>query len=323
MTRFIVLFFSFVFFACGGKETTKNPYYEPPFVSLTDSIKKDPENAGLFYKRGVLFYNNNYPDLASIDIRQAWTLDAQEQYALSLTTILKEKNIDSAILFLEEAAQKLRGSIALQIGLARGYQQKGLNDRANSITDKILAQYPSQIDALTLKSELAKSISDSSSIGYLEKAYSLVPSDPQVAYDLGYEYAELKITKVLSLTDSLIKAQAPNIEKAYYLKGLYYLNVGKTSEAIKHFDQAITINYNFKDPHIDKGRAFFFQKNYASASKTFEMALTIFPTEAEFYYWLGKVDEAEGKKAEARLNYKKAYELDKTMTEAKEGYDRL
>jgi len=323
MTRLILLLLCGFIIACGGRETTQNIFTEEPYARLTDSIEQDPKNAGLFYKRGVLFYNNNYHDLAAKDIRQAWTLNAQEQYALSLTTILREKNVDSAILFLEEAARKLPNSIALQVGLARGYQQKGQTDKAVAITDKIISQYPNQIDALTLKSELVKETKRGESIAFMERAYSLVPSDPQIAYDLAFEYAETNSQKTIKLTDSLIKANTPEIEKAYYIRGLYYANIGKRDEAIKNYNESIRKNYNFLDAYRDKGQVQLQQKDYSGALKTFELGLRVDPSVAEFYYWIAKVNEAQNNLAEAKLNYKKAYELDKNMTEAREAYDRL
>jgi tetratricopeptide (TPR) repeat protein len=324
MSRFLYLFLSAtVLFACGGKETTQNIYYEPPFVSLTDSIENNPKDADLHYRRGVLFYRDNHQDLALKDIRQAWTLNPDEEYALSITTLLKEKNADSAIQFLQQAIKQLPKSMALKIGLARGYQAKGQTDQALAITNKIIEQNPDQLDALTLKSELVKTSNQSESIAIMEKAYSLVPSDPQIAYDLAFEYAETNNVKTLKLTDSLIKAKAPEPEKAFYIRGLYYANTGNTTEAIKNYDEAIRRNYNFLDAYRDKGQIQLQQKQYDAALKTFELGLKVDASVAEFYYWIAKINEAQNKKAEAKLNYKKAYELDKNMAEAKEGYDRL
>lgn len=321
----IILFFSTILFliACGSEETSQNIYDEPPYASLTDSLAQFPKNAELYYKRGVLLYNNQKVDLAATDIRQAWNLNPTEQYALSMVTIMREKHADSAIAFIQKALKKLPNSLALQVGLARGYQAKGETEKAMQVTENIIQQYPGQIDALTLQSELLKNKNANLALAKLETAYSLVPSDPQLAYDLAFEYAEAKNAKAIKLTDSLIKAKAPEVEKAFYLKGLYYANIGNTTESVKNYDEAIRKNYNFLDAYRDKGQVQFNQKNYAAARKTFEVALRVEPEEPEFYYWLAKIDEAEGKKAEAKLNYKKAYELDKSFMQAKEAYDRL
>ena len=312
-------------FACNNAgETSDSLLSQPPFDQLTDSIQKAPQNAGLYYRRGVLLYQNNQLPYAETDIRKAWQLEPKEEYALSLTTILKQKSPDSALLFLQEATQKLPGSIALQIGLARGYQKKGENEKALAVTDKIISQYPGQLDALTLKSEiLGGQQKKSESLRYLERAYALVPSDPALAYDLAYEYADVKNPKALTISDSILKAKTPEHEKAYYIKGVYYVNVGNMVEALKNFDNAIRTNYNFLDAYRDKGQLLLDQKKFEAALKTFELALKVAPASADFYFLIGKTQEAMGNKAEAKVNYQRAYGLDKSMTEAKEAADQL
>jgi tetratricopeptide (TPR) repeat protein len=74
---------------------------------------------------------------------------------------------------------------------------------------------------------------------------------------------------------------------------------------------------------MEKGSLFFNAKNYKEALETFELAASVSPTFAEAYYWIGKTKEALGNKDEAKLDYLRAYGLDKTMTEAKEAADRL
>jgi tetratricopeptide (TPR) repeat protein len=104
---------------------------------------------------------------------------------------------------------------------------------------------------------------------------------------------------------------------------LYYENKGAYQEAIRYFDEAISHDYNFIDAYLDKGQTYYDQKKYAEALKTFQFTTTIFPSEALPYYWIGKSQQALGNKDEARLNYQRAYGLDKTLTEAKDSADRL
>lgn len=325
MRTVLMMFLPLYFLACTNNETGDNSVLSrPPFNQLTDSIAKAPQNADLYYRRGVLLYQNAQASYAEEDIKKAWQLAPKEEYALSLTTLLKEKSQDSAISFLQKAVQQLPGSIALQIGLARGYQSKGEAEKAAAIADAIIGQYPGQLDALTLKSEiLSQQNNKSGALAYLEKAYALVPSDPSLAYDLAYEYADLRNPKAVTLADSIIREKTPEYEKAYYIKAVYLAHVGKTAEALKNFDAAIQINYNFLDAYRDKGQLLLEQKKYGQALKTFELALKVAPASAEFYYLVGKTQQAIGNKQEARLNYQRAYGLDRSMTEAKEAADTL
>ena len=325
MQKWLLVFTFVLLTACNDHTNGKDDVLEQaPFQSISDSISKDPGNAALYYRRGSLLYGKDEKELAGKDLWMAWNLSPSETHGLSLTTWLKEKSADSAILFLENAIKKLPRSIALKIGLARGYQQKGQKEKAISILDDIIKEYPGQLDALSLKSEILGELDQpEESLLYLEKAQSLDPSDPELAFNLAYAYAMAKNEKVLRLTDSLIKALTPEIEKAFYSRGLYFSRTGNSREAISNFDAAIKSNYNFLDAYHDKGELLFNLSRYDDAQRNFELALKIAPSNALFYYWLGKCQEARGFKQEARANYLRAFGLDKTLVVAKEAAEKL
>lgn len=322
----LLLFVAISVVACSGHSSNENATLsQPPYNKLTDSIEQAPKDAGLYYRRGSLLYGNGEMKLAENDLRNAWRLDSKEEYALRLTTILKQKNSDTAIVFLQQALKKIPTSIGLHILLAKGYESKNELDKALAIADDIIKQYPGELDALMLKSEiLKKQNKNAEALDLLEKAHSYAPGDVDLVHQLAFEYAEAKNPKVLSLADSLIKM---DIEKRhpepYYFKGLYYENTGNWKEAVKCFDEAIQHDFNFMDAYLDKGQTFFDQKKYADALKTFQLTTTVFPSESLPYFWLGKTQQALGDKNEARLNYQRALGLDKTFTEAKDSADRL
>jgi len=143
-------------------------------------------------------------------------------------------------------------------------------------------------------------------------------------HQLAFEYAEAKNPKVLSLADSLIKADVQKRHaEPYYFKGLYHENKGNYTEAVHYFDEAIQHDYNFLDAYLDKGQTYYDQKKYSEALKTFQFTTTVFPSEALPYFWIGKTQQVLGNSNEARLNYQRAYGLDKTLTEAKDSADHL
>ena len=149
-----VAFMPLLLVACQNKEGEDAVLTRAPFTQLTDSLKSYPRNAALYYRRGELLDQNNLPELAEQDFRKAWQVSPSENYALRLTAILEAKKKDSAVLFLQEAINKLPSSLVLRLQLARAYQEKGQTQRAMELADQILMQYPGQLDALTLKSQI-------------------------------------------------------------------------------------------------------------------------------------------------------------------------
>jgi tetratricopeptide (TPR) repeat protein len=324
--KYLLLMLAVVVFA-GCNDATKEESFlnEAPYSGLTDSLKQQPQNAGLHYRRGALLYQNNQLPAAAADLKKAWQLQPTEEHALSVVTVLQRTNKDSALQFLQQALQSLPKSISLQIGLARGYQQKGDLEKSVSVCDQVLVLYPNSIDALLLKTEILKQQNNNTAaLQTLEKAYSYAPFDPELAYNLAFEYAEAKNSKVIPLTDSLMRSDTTGKQaQPYYLRGVYYANTGNVAQALNYYNQAIAHDYNFYDAYMDKGALLYERKRFEEALEVFQLVNRITPTYAGSYYWAGRCHEAMGNRGEAKLAYQRAYGLDKELKEAKEAANRL
>jgi tetratricopeptide (TPR) repeat protein len=305
-----------------------SPYEEllsrPPYANLTDSIHQNSSDPDLYYRRGMLLYKNNNHPPALRDLRKAWSLNQKELYAISISNILLDKP-DSAVSFLQAALKMLPQSVPLHINLIQAYADDQKADDALIICDKVLQQHPDQVAVLMMKSDLLEQKNDTlGSIHTLEQAYLFAPANEDLCYNLAFKFAQSKNPKVLTLCDSLLRHDT--IEKKaepWYFKGIYYSNINEKAKAIEYFDKAIQFDYSFLDAYMDKGQVLYDQKKYAEAINVFQLALKVSATYADAYYWLGKSQEAMGKKEDAVLNYQRAYGLDKSLSEAKEAADRL
>lgn len=315
----IVFSIAYILSGCRNNDKTNVVLEQQPFASLTDSINKMPGNSELYYKRGVLLFENDQPQYARADIEKAWRLAPKEEYALSLTRLIKQTNNDSAIAFLLSALQKFPNSIALQVSLARGYQLKNNLQKAINMCNKIIAQYPGQSDALLLKAEILETENkEADALKTLEQAYYYAPFDVELVHRLAFKYAEAGNKNALVISDSLIRADAGGRHAEPYLfKGVYYYYIKNYTTALKEFDKAIIKDYNYLDAYMYKGQLFYEQKKYGDALKTFSLVTTITPTYADAYYWIAQTQKAIGAKEDAKLNYQRAYQLDKTLEEAK------
>lgn len=220
---------------------------------------------------------------------------------------------------------KTMDSITAEILKARDFQGKGDDAAALRIAESMIEKYPGQIDALTIKAEILKEQGRTDeALAIMEKALSLKPNDKETAYNLAYEYADAKNQKALALTDTLIKYdKSATVARAWYSKATYYNNVGNEKEALRYYDSSIIADYNLLDTYLDKGQLQFKQKNYEAALKTFATGQKLGPGEANFYFWVGRTQEAMGDKQNAKANYERAYVLDKSMTDAKEAAEKL
>jgi tetratricopeptide (TPR) repeat protein len=328
LSLIIILSFFIIVTGCGGSDD-EDPYAEilnrSPFSAVTDSIKKNPGMDELYFRRAVLLNKNNFPEPALADFRKAWSLKKDERYAFGVSKLLLDRKPDSAIIFLTSAMKELPASVLLPINLAHAFALQNKIDEALKTCNMVLMMDSTQVNIYLLKSELLEKKGDTGqSIATLEKAQQLNPRDPELSHNLAFKYAQTKSAKTIPFCDSLIARDAEGSHaEPYYFKAVYYSNTGEKATALSFFNQAIQHDYNFLDAHMEKGGLLFDQKKYKDALKTFTLVNTISPTYADGYFWAGKCQAMLGQKDEARLNYLRAYGLDKTMTEAKEAADSI
>ncbi len=314
--------------SCNDKSSV-SPYddilKQSPYSGMTDSIKQEPKNDGLYFRRAVLLNSNNLVEPALADFKKAWSLKKDEKYAFGLSNLLLDKNPDSAIIYLETALKELPNSFLLRLTLARSLNAQNKIDAALKICNDLLQKNPDQVDMLKLKADLLdKKGNSAEAILILEKAYHFSPYDIDLNYELAYKYAENKNAKVILLCDSLIRIDTlGHHAEPYYYKGIYFSNINDKSNALSLFVQAIQHDFYYLNAYIEKGKVQFDQKKINDALKTFQLANTISPKFPDPYFWIGKCQEAMGQKDEAKLNYQRAYGLDKTFTEAKEAADKI
>jgi tetratricopeptide (TPR) repeat protein len=316
------------FLSCDSNKPA-SPYEEilsrQPYRPLTDSIRHNPFDPGLYYRRGMLLFKNNNNPPALADFKKAWSLHKGEVYAMAISNVLLEGKADSAISFLQDALKVLPWSVPLHINLIQAYADQQKINEALVVCDSVLRQHPDHVGVLMMKSDLLEQKNDSAgSLKALQQAYLFAPFNEDLCYDLAFAYAQNKNPKALQLCDSLLqKDTAERKGEPYYFKGVYYSNVNDVSNALDNFNKAIQYDYTFLDAYMDKGKIFYDQKKYTEAEKVFQLALKVSSSYADAYYWVGRCQEALGQKDEAILNYERAYGLDKSLTEAKEAFERL
>lgn len=221
--------------------------------------------------------------------------------------------------------EKEMDSLSVQVSRARTLQERGDYAKAIAIADSMLQKYPGQLDALGIKADILKDQGKTEeALALLEKAYALQPRDKETAYNLAFEYAEVKSPKALALTDTLIKYdKTVTVARAWYIKASYFNNIGNEKVALRYYDSSNLADYNFLDTYLDKGQLLFKQKKYEQALRTFATGQKFSPGTADFYFWVAKTQEAMGNREDAKMNYERAFVLDNRMTEAKHSAERL
>ena len=175
---------------------------------------------------------------------------------------------------LDQAAQLLRGleSNPVQAKLIQGlieYRQQRYAE-ARTLFRDVLRETPGSSAALAAlgRVELIDH-NDQEAISLLSQALALNPSDAESTYQLGVLYARN----------------------------------GREAEATPALRRALTLRAGYADPHYHLGRIAFDRKDYKSALAELEEARRILPDQEAIRFLLGRVYQAVGREAEAKVEF--------------------
>lgn len=298
---------------------------ESPFKSLTDSIKRFPEEGSLYFKRAELLSRKNFHELANDDFQKAWEMEPDESIALAYTAnLFMSGKEEKALVLLQQCVKKFPANSEFPRRLSEAYLQSGNTTEALELYNHILEADPGNFETWYEKGLLYARLKDTAqAIAALEKAYALQPIQ-LFALTLGNLYAETRNSKVIPLCDQLLqKDSAQELTDPLFLKGVYFSNTGEQAKAIEQFENCIRRDWKFTEAYIEKGIILYSQKNYDEALRTFALAAKVSNSDADAYYWMGRCYESIGNKEEARDHYEHALALDMDLDEAREGLQRV
>ena len=222
---------------------------------------------------------------------------------------MEEYHIALSKIYLEKAKSELKkankdyGYIAINIDEAKKWAEKAISINPYSVVPyetlgiiyRDIANYSSNGEVFA--------------IAPLEKAFSLEPSNPVLATEIG------KLYLLQKNNDESLKY----FNKAYSLKNDYVdasLGLAKVMiennnnrEAIELLDRIKAEDFNNSKIYFELGRAYFNMKNNSSAIENFQRALLFEPNNSNALYSLAVVYERMGDSESAYLYYKKTQDL--------------
>ena len=290
----------------------------PPFDSIGDSIRNDPENAGLLLERAVRLSQHTHHDLASEDYKKAWELTKDEQILMAyISNVLLVGDFSLAVDLLKEGQNQFDHNPEFSRRLGEVYMKLDRPQLALKEYDHILQRDSSDFEVWFERGMLLSKMNDTANaIRSLERSYESMP----IAYTglaLANLYVSVKDSRALDICDAILNRDSSIHQiDALFLKGVYYAETGNPTEAVKQFDDCIRRDWKFIDAHLEKGIVYYKQRDYEQALEVFKLATTVSNTVADPWYWVGRVYEAQGNSDEARLNYQRALSLEPDFYEA-------
>jgi len=308
-----------------NNDLTEKIINRPEYASLNDSIRRFPDLADLYLRRAAMLSKNNEHEIALGDLKKAWELHPDEETGFRYSATLSILgNSEGNIALLQQCVKLFPANTEYKRLLGEAYVQAGGGNKALSLYDSLLTKDSADFEAWYEKGLLLQQLKDTAgAILALEKALALQPVSTY-ALELAHLYAENKNPISLKLCDQVIKRDSTGeLTDPFFIKGIYYANTRQYEAAIVQFDSCIRKDWKFTDAYIEKGVIFFKQKKYEQAYNIFKLAATVSNADPDAYYWMGRCFEVQNQKEQAKLNYERAYALDKKFTEAGQALERL
>lgn len=292
----------------------------------TEKINNKPDNARLYYERGVLLHSLKEDSMALEDFKNAVRLDsARAEYFSAIGDLLFEhKDLTGSITWIRKALElnpsdpKARLKVAKMLVYSRDYPN------AFREINKVLRADAMNPEAYFLKGMIYKDLSDSSAkaLSSFLTAVQIQPDYKDALLQLGLLYDKMKDSVALQYYENAYKADTNDVT-SLYAKGMYYQTREQYEEAKNEYRRSIRSNKNYGDAYFSLGYILMQQDSLETAIRQLNMVITLEPTNARAYYNRGLCHEVLDQRNEAIADYKQALTFNKEYKEAKEALKRV
>lgn len=328
-SRFFTLLLSAVLlYSCnnGEQKTGEFPIKDNPFINEVNAkIAENPNNADLYFERGMLLQRIEEDSLALNDYKKAVSLDTTKaQYYSAIGDLLFEhKDISGSVTWLQKAIKLNPNDPKAQLKIAKMFIFLNDFNKAFNAINTVLKQDVYNPEAYFLKGIVYKNIKDTAkAISSFQTALNAAPEYREAMMQLGLLYAAGRNPLALQYYNNAFKLDTTDVSPIYN-SGLYYLGLNDIESAKKEYTKAIMRDHNYANAFFGMGFALMHQDSLEKARRQFDIVVGIEPTNAEAYHNRGLCSEMLGRKAEALEDYEQALIFDPEYVPAKEAKKRV
>lgn len=299
----------------------------PEIEMLSQQIKGDPGNPGLFFNRANAYFAYGNLKFAFQDYEKAYTMDSlNASFALGLSDCLFEmSNADRSIEILERFIAHSPENIDVLNALALDYflLPKPKYVLALETYNKVLKLDIQNADAYFYKGLIFKETGDTAkAISSFQTCTEVDPDYYDAFMQLGILYAAKKDPIAIKYYNNAIAVNDTSKEAEYGI-AKYFQDAGDLGNAIAYYRNIIIDDPQDADALYNLATIYFGIDSIQKAYSYFDLCIKQSPAKAIAYYGKGLCAEQLKKMDEAISNYKQAVNLDPELTDATERLKEL
>ncbi len=324
------LCFLLIFSACGDNNnqntTQSHPAFQLPEVqAMTSRINKDPQNARLWFQRGLVLQQLRHDTLALNDFKKAVSLDSTKaEYFSAIGDLMFEhQDIDGSVAWIEKAVKLNPDDPTARLKIAKMMIFMKDYPKAFSEINTVLRQNAMVPEGYFLKGIIYKELKDTAkAISSFQTAVQVDPDYRDAIIQLGTIHSSKKDPIALQYFNNAFRLDTTDVFPLY-ARGMYYQQLGEYEKAKEEYRKSIHYNSDYINSFFATGWILLQQDSLEKAWRQFDIVTKLEPTDAEAYYNRGLASELMGKTQDALADYKQAVIFDETYKEAQEGVRRL
>ncbi len=318
--RKIFLFLSLgLFFACGGKDNSVKfeEMSESEKISyLNAKIRKEPNNADLFFKRSETLFKKGELTEAYSDIERAILIEKKkvEYHVLKADILFAQGDTDLAFSALQTAKEVDGKYIEAYLKSAelslylKDYEKTMFDVKQAIILDKLNpTAYFLRGWALKEQGDTINAVKD------YQKAIELKSDYEQAYEELGILYAQKGDALAIEYLNSTININPKNYS-AMYILALFYQEHNAIAQALDTYQKLLEIKPDHADALHNVGYINLVEKqDYDIAIECFNSAIKVDSLFWQAYVSRAEAYEKKGEMAKAKADFQKAEELKEKM----------
>jgi tetratricopeptide (TPR) repeat protein len=298
------------FIACSNQEKNKmeDDQSFKETAAISQQIKEKPNDASLYFKRGLIYRSIEQDSLALSDFYQAVKLDSTKaNYHSAIGELMFDhKDITSSVKWIQKAIELNPKDEIAHLKMANLFMFTEEYPKAFVEINTVLRQNVYNAEAYFLKGMCYKGLKDTNrAISSFQTAVQTEPKYVDAHMQLALIYERRKDEMALSYFENAYQADTSDLSPLYG-KAMFWQNQNKFEEAKKIFTRMVSINRQYPKSYYNMGWMLLQEDSTEKAIRQFNIAIEVKPDYADAYFNRGLCYEIQQEYQNAIHDYNQA-----------------